>query len=73
MRFDRTPTNPNKYIWSTYLRRPTIENNLLQFLMAKLFSAILMLGRHTLALRKRPTARKFLPSDSFRNDLFKNW
>ena len=69
----RTPTNPNNYIWSTYLRRPTIEDRVL---MAGVLLAVGWIG--TLAWRALASCFRDAPppaplGNNNQEDLFKNW
>lgn len=68
---NRTPTNPNNYIWSTYFRRPTLEDRILQGLMFAAAGAIISLIWRAFSpgVRRAPS-----PLDNNnQGDLFKNW
>lgn len=70
MRCDRTPTNPNNYIWSTYLKRDTLEDRIIRNLMGAAVGALVGFVCWWLwrpAKRQEPVAR------IEQGDLFKVW
>lgn len=73
MRCNRTPSNPNNYIWGTYIRPQTPEDKLISNLMGaaligSLFGAF-GLFRWLFSGRRRPAIQQ--QHDD--GDLFKNW
>ena len=69
MRCDRTPSNPNNYIWSTYFRRQTPEDKLLRNLAGGVVALLVGLVCWWLwrPKRQKPVARVE------QGDLFRNW
>lgn len=73
MHFDRTPTNPNNYIWSTYLRRPTIEDRILQGVVIAVLGGVIMLAWKAVASCFCKASAPSSLKDNSQDDLFKNW